>query len=310
LRIGATGILRYNGSMSGHNVICFGEVLWDCLPRGIFPGGAPVNVAYHLHRFGMNAFPVTAVGNDFLGDEFVRRFKYWELPSEFVGRVDKPTGAVVVDLNETGIPSYRFLEDVAWDCIPLPESLKRPCETAEAIVFGTLAQRSASNRESLATLRAWVGSARQVFDVNLRAPYDDHALVWGLTRNCDLIKLNNEELLKLLDLVVTTDALKTGARLLAERTGCPRICVTAGGKGAGLWWADQWLWEPAQSVEIRDTVGAGDSFLAALLNGWLVRGLAPEDNLKRASRVAEFVATCDGAMPVYELNEGGFPLRV
>jgi fructokinase len=257
----------------------------------------------------MNALPVTAVGNDFLGDEFVRRFKYWDLCPDHIGRNDHPTGAVVVDLNESGVPTYRFLEDVAWDHIHLSESLARDCETASAVVFGTLAQRSATNRPQLSKLRGWMGNARQVFDVNLRSPYDDLALVWELSKGCDLIKLNNEELGRLLNLVVTTDSLKTGAMLLAERTGCPRICVTAGGKGAGLWWADQWYWEPGQPVEVKDTVGAGDSFLAALLHGWLVKGLAPDANLKRASRVAEFIATCDGAMPDYELNSAGLPVR-
>ena len=115
--------------MSGRNVICFGEVLWDSLPKGIFPGGAPVNVAFHLNRFGLNAYPVTAVGNDFLGEEFIRRFKYWDMAPDFVGQVDKPTGAVVVDLDDHGVPSYRFLEDVAWDEIPLPYELTKVCST-------------------------------------------------------------------------------------------------------------------------------------------------------------------------------------
>lgn len=296
--------------MPGRSVICFGEVLWDSLPRGIFPGGAPVNVAYHLNQFGLTAYPVTAVGNDFLGDEFIRRFKYWDLSPRFVGRVDKPTGAVVVDLDESGIPSYKFLEDVAWDEIPLPHELTKVCETASAIVFGTLAQRSEFNREQLAKLRDWLPDARHAFDVNLRAPYDSEDVVWELAKNCDLIKLNNEELLRMLDLVVTTDALKTGAKLFAERTGCPRICVTAGSKGAGLWWGDQWFWEPSQKVDVKDTVGAGDSFLASLMDGWMVKGLTPGENLKRASRVAEFIATCDGAMPSYELNADGLPVKV
>lgn len=295
--------------MSGHTIVCFGEILWDSLPRGIFPGGAPINVAYHLRQMGMNALPVSAVGWDFLGEEFLRRFKYWNLPADFVGRIKRPTGAVVVDLNESGVPTYRFLEDVAWDYIPVPDALQAEGQTATALVFGTLAQRSPTNRDQLKKLRSWMGNARQVFDVNLRAPYDDPALVWELARGCDLIKLNNEELLRILDLVITSDALKTGAKLFAERTGCPRICVTAGAKGAGLWWADQWYWEPAQPVDIKDTVGAGDSFLAALLQGWLVGGLTPEENLKRASRIAEFVATCDGAMPAYELNSAGIPVR-
>lgn len=295
--------------MAGRSVICFGEVLWDSLPRGIFPGGAPVNVAYHLNQFGLTAYPVTAVGNDFLGDEFIRRFKYWNMSPKFVGQVDKPTGAVVVDLDENGLPSYKFLENVAWDEIPLPFELTKVCETAAAIVFGTLAQRSEFNREQLVKLRDWLPNARHVFDVNLRAPYDSREVVWDLAKNCDLIKLNHEELLTMLELVVTTDALNIGAKLFAERTGCPRICVTAGSKGAGVWWGDRWFWEPSQKIEVKDTVGAGDSFLGSLMDGWIVKGLTPEENLKRASRVAEFIATCDGAMPSYELSAEGMPVK-
>jgi len=295
--------------MSDQNVICFGEVLWDCLPRGIFPGGAPVNVAYHLNRFGLNALPVTAVGRDFLGDEFLRRFKYWNLNPDFVGRIDKPTGAVVVDLNRDGVPTYRFLEDVAWDEIPLPDELKKICGTVSAIVFGTLAQRSKHNREQLGRLRQWLPDARHVFDVNLRAPYDSPEIVRESARGCDLIKLNDEELFRMLDMEEVDDALETGARRFADETGCDRVCVTAGSRGAGLFWERRWFWEPSEKVEVKDTVGAGDSFLAALLDGWLVRGWAPEANLARASRVAEFIATCDGAMPQYELDESGFPVR-
>src|SRR5262245_58736537 len=54
-------------------IVCFGEALWDILPRGIFLGGAPLNVAYHLSRHGVRALPVSAVGRDFLGDEALRR---------------------------------------------------------------------------------------------------------------------------------------------------------------------------------------------------------------------------------------------
>ena len=106
------------------------------------------------------------------------------------------------------------------------------------------------------------------------------------------------------------DGLKEGATKFAERTGCPHICVTAGSRGAGLWWDDQWFWEPSEKIEVKDTVGAGDSFLASLMNGWIVKGLTPAENLKRASRVAEFIATCDGAMPSYKLNADGVPEKV
>lgn len=290
-------------------ILCFGEVLWDSLPRGIFPGGAPVNVAYHLTQFGHHAVPVTAVGRDFLGDEFLRRFKYWNLNANFVGRVDHPTGAVVVDLDENGVPSYRFLEDVAWDFILLPENLQPVAALADAVVFGTLAQRGEHNRTQLKLLLTQAPHAMKVFDVNLRAPYDSLDLTWELTAGVDLIKLNNEELKRLVGADRSPDELGEGARALSAKSGCPRVCVTAGSDGAGLLWEGRWYWEAGRTVEVRDTVGAGDSFLASLLDGWLERNLAPAENLRRSTRVAEFIATCDGAMPSYQLDASGMPSR-
>lgn len=294
--------------MSDATVICFGEVLWDCLPKGIFAGGAPINVAYHLRRFGLNALPATAVGKDFLGDEMLRRFQYWQLSPQFASRVDQLTGAVVVDLDEAGVASYRFLDDVAWDHIPLPGTLKQMAPTASVLVFGTLAQRAESNRARLAELRGLATAAKQVYDVNLRPPYDSPELVWKLAKGCDLIKLNDDELGTLLGIKTEVANLEAAARQFAERTACSRICVTAGKHGAGLLWEGEWSFDPPQPIQVKDTVGAGDSFLAALLHGWLEGGLSPVANLQRAARVAEFVATCDGATPHYQLDSTGYPI--
>ncbi len=294
--------------MSDTPIICFGEVLWDCLPKGIFAGGAPINVAYHLRRFGLEAIPATAVGRDFLGDEMLRRFSYWKLSPEFASRVDKRTGAVVVDLDDAGVATYEFLDDVAWDHILLPDALKQVAPRAAAIVFGTLAQRSESNRARLTELRGLATRAKQVYDVNLRPPYDSPALVWTLAKGCDLIKLNDDELGTLLGLGVEAAKLEAAARQFAERAACARICVTAGKRGAGLLWEGAWSFVPPEPIQVRDTVGAGDSFLAALLHGWLRGGLAPAENLRRATRVAEFVATCDGATPQYQLDSKGYPI--
>lgn len=293
--------------MSATMVICFGEVLWDCLPRGLFPGGAPINVAYHLRRFGVEALPLTAVGQDFLGRELLRRFEGWDLSPALVSEVEQPTGAVIAELDAAGVAAYTFLEDVAWDHIPLTEATRERASTAAALVFGTLAQRSSENRERLAELRAIAVDAKAVYDVNLRPPYDPPELVWELARGCDLIKLNDDELGRLMGTPFDVGGLEAGARRFAERTGCDRICVTAGKNGAGLLWEGDWYFESPQPITIKDTVGAGDSFLAALLQGWLQVGLPPAKSLERAVRVAEFVAGCDGATPPYQLDEKGYP---
>lgn len=280
-------------------VLCFGEVLWDCLPQGRFPGGAPINVAYHLVRLGLRALPVTALGGDELGDELLGRLRELGLETNFVSQLpDKPTGTVQVRL-EGGIPSYQIAGGVAWDWIEIPPALLKLAPQSSALVFGSLAQRDQHNRLALEVLRDRCEGALQVFDVNLRAPFDSAGLVGTLASGADLIKLNDEELTRLMGLSSDSEPIETSARRFAEKTGCARICVTAGARGAGLLIDGAWFWAEALPIKVRDTVGAGDAFLAALLYGLLASELEPPSILQRACRLAEFVAASDGATPSY-----------
>jgi fructokinase len=276
--------------MSSEPVLCVGEVLWDCLPRGLFLGGAPLNVAYHLHNLGRPSAPVSAVGGDFLGAEILRRLASWDLPCDFVPQVDKPTGVVQVELID-GQPSYQIVDDVAWDAIPSSPALLEAAEQAPALVFGSLASRHAANRQVIGELIERCPGIT-VLDVNLRSPHDDLDLVRDFGAHSRLIKLNHEELGRL----ASGDDNESRARALREEFGCERICVTAGASGAGLLDGTQWHWEPGRSVQVKDTVGAGDSFMAALLDGLLAGAPIPVV-LRRAARLAEFVASSDGATP-------------
>ena len=286
-------------------ILCFGEILWDSLPRGLFPGGAPVNVAYHLKQLGTHPIPITAVGHDQLGQELLRRLKTWEVDiSGVLIRPTKPTGLARVTLVD-GSPRFEIVEDAAWDWIePQPAAMARAPESA-AVVFGSLAQRSEYNRQSLTDLLAHCPSALKVFDVNLRAPYDSVERVWSLARNADLIKLNDHELSLLLNKTFPATELADAARQFAKRLGATRVCITAGANGAGLLLDGDWLWESARPVPVCDTVGAGDAFLAALLFGLLQQSNPPAEILRRACRLAEFVTTQDGATPAYELDGDG-----
>ena len=128
-------------------------MLWDSLPQGLFPGGAPMNVAYHLRQLGLRAAPVSAVGHDTLGSELMRRVGSWGLETDLIRvREDKPTGLVRVTIKE-GSPSYEIVEDVAWDWIEIPTEHRERLRDVSALVFGSLAQRSEHNREQLQSLR-------------------------------------------------------------------------------------------------------------------------------------------------------------
>lgn len=289
-------------------MICFGEALWDVLPRGIFLGGAPLNVAYHLSRHGIQVWPVSAVGRDFLGDEILRRTAGWGLARRFIARVaGRPTGTVQALLDARGAASYRIERDVAWDRIRVPRMCPRGVAPA-AIIYGSLALRERPNRVALERLFALWPEAQRVLDINLRAPFDRGEALACALRRAQFIKLNDEELGRLTGARVgTVRGLERAARAFARRQGVAHLCVTAGARGAGLWWEGRWQWEPGRRVTVRDTVGSGDAFLAALLAAlWLRRELPPVA-LAKACRLGEFVAMNDGATPPYRCDAQGRP---
>lgn len=291
-------------------VVCHGEILWDFLPRGAFPGGAPFNVCYHLSRLGLRAHLASAVGQDLLGDDLLRRLKGWGLETDGITRhLGLPTGHVRAVLDAAGNASYEIATGVAWDQILPGEDTLRAAFGARALVFGSLAQRSPVNRAALERLLAVLpADALRVFDVNLRAPHDDLALVRDLARKATLLKLNAAEAARLAGGEPGSGREEAHARALAEQAGCPLVCLTAGGDGGGILADGAWHWVKARPVTVRDTVGAGDAFMAGLLAGLLLHRESPAAALERACRMGEFVAAQDGATPAYETDGQGLPV--
>ncbi len=280
------------------HVIAWGEVLWDCLPRGLFLGGAPFNVAHHLQQQGVNASIASAVGDDVLGDEIKTRAARSKVDIRFLDTVpDLPTGYVSVDINEKGNATYTIAEPVAWDRIPATNGLLDAAKNADAILFGSLAQRGAFNRKELQKLFA-VGNARRVMDVNLRPPFDSSEFVLELAQGVDLLKLNDDELAALSG--VDGD-LADQCGTLAGLTGAPEICVTLGSEGAFYWTHQFQVSAQSPQVEVKDTVGAGDAFMSAVLKAWLQGGFeevsCAKEALTGACALGGYVASKEGATP-------------
>lgn len=289
-------------------VLCFGEALWDSLPAGLFPGGAPLNVAYHLARCGANALPVTAVGDDVLGGELLGRIERWGCDLRCIAVVPgRATGLARAHLARNGAAAYSFNDAAAWDFIPVPPAAL--AAAAPAVIHGTLALRGEHNRGTLAALLAAAPDACRVCDVNLRPPHDKPGVVRRIARGAGLLKVNADELRLLTDgdapVPPAQADLERRARALAVSLDCVRVCVTAGAAGAGLLWDGAWYWERAAGVQVRDTVGAGDAFLARLVQRLLIDGASPERGLADACRLGEFVAGRDGATPAYSLLTDG-----
>jgi fructokinase len=281
-------------------VICFGEILWDCLPRGMFLGGAPLNVACHLRMLGTPALPVSCVGRDMLGDEARQRVRDLGLEDRYIGTSRKlATGTVRVWLDEGGNARYTIAESVAWDRIRVSSALLDEASNCAAVVFGSLAQRSRYNRGQLKKLLSRQPLLK-VFDVNLRPPFDDVPSILRLAETADLVKLNAEELHRLAGDNGRNLPLERAARTLHKMIPQACLCVTLGPAGAALLWKDSWIRVRGRKVLVRDTVGAGDAFLASLLHHLLAEPDHPETALRQACRLGEFVATQDGAIPSYD----------
>ncbi len=279
-----------------HRIVCFGEILWDSLPAGLFPGGAPLNVAFHLRQLGLRPLMLSTVGADFLGDELLRRMKSWGLDCDGVTRSMNEASCVVqAVLDHSGAASYRIPDKTAWDEIALTQSVTDALRDAFGLVFGSLALRSPTNRKTLkAILKQLPNGVLRIFDVNLRAPYDDLDLVAEMAAQTSLLKVNDEEARRLTD--PRTD-LETAARELAQRWSIPSVCITCGPRGAGFLHENTWHFEPNQPIEVVDTVGAGDAFLAALTAA-LAEGKSAPEALRLATRRGEAVAASHGPTPL------------
>jgi fructokinase len=286
-------------------ILCVGEILWDCLPHGLFLGGAPFNVAYHLKQLGHTPLMLSALGNDWLGAQTLNRIRARGLSDQLIHIDDElPTGTVDAELDASGNATYTFADPAAWDRLPDTAAVHQSAAQSEALVFGSLALRHEANRVVLHKLLAqkhWL----RVFDVNLRPPYDDVPLILELAKQTDVLKLNANELLRLTDYAAVEDAdanealIRTKIIALGHLTGCPHICVTRGAHGA-LWLREGHIFAATTPpITIRDTIGSGDAFTAALVSGLLSKSPTIE-TLNRACTLGAYVATQDGAQPAYD----------
>ena len=286
----------------------FGEILWDCLPSGRHVGGAPFNVTAHLAQFDVSVSLISAVGRDSLGDEILQVAREKNVNVDFVGRVrvGLPTGTVIATLDEKGNATYELVQPAAWDEIKVPAKALTAIAKARALTFGSLAGRSPYNLEQLDRLLA-VNGPLKFFDVNLRPPFIDPPLVIDLAKRADILKLNDGELGKLAswirtgELVANTpsnpDQIAQACATIADATDTARICVTLAEEGAALWDQGNLVTAPAPKVAVKDTVGAGDAFMAGLMVG-LTRAFETSKVLENACRLGAFVASHYGATPL------------
>ena len=283
-------------------VICFGEVLWDKFLTGSKPGGAPMNVAIHLTKQGVDSLLISSVGHDEDGEKLKAFINAKNVSSNYIQlHKSLPTGAVEVALDNEKQATYTIVNPVAWDEIQYNQNLNHIVEAADALVFGSLACRREISRKTLFQLFEFTKLA--VFDMNVRLPHLDFMILGELLHRCDILKINEHELEILIDhFHIEANGLENQLKKLSHAINTRIICITLGDKGAAVLDGDSFYNHPGFSVIVADTVGAGDAFLATFLAGYL-RKRPMETVLEESCAIGAFVATKEGANPDYQKDD-------
>lgn len=280
-------------------IVGIGELLWDMLPEGKKLGGAPANFAYHAGQSGLNGCVVSAIGNDSAGEEILEHLRIKKLNYN-IGQTDYPTGSVSIHLDEKGVPCYNILRQVAWDNIVYTPELEDIAAHTNAVCFGTLAQREEISRTTINRFLDQMPDGNKqykIFDMNLRQDFYTREILTQSLRKCNILKLNDEEL-AIIRQMFGYPSLDTQSvcNTLRSDYDLEILILTCGVNGSYVFTSEGNSFYETPRIQVRDTVGAGDSFTATFC-----AALLKNRNLREAHRLAvevsAYVCTQDGAMP-------------
>jgi fructokinase len=277
-------------------ILGIGELLWDIFGAEKFLGGAPTNFIFHCRQMGWEAWPVSRIGKDELGEEILGNLRHKNIPADLI-QIDyqKPTGTVRVEMEGTG-HRFTITDDVAWDYILADEKSLSAARGASAVCFGSLCQRNEISRSSIIKLiRECPGLV--VFDINLRQNFYTRDIIEDSLEFSNVLKLNNEEILVLQEMLgIPGQTMEEICRGILKEFDLDLVSVTRGAGGAMLVSQTEVADQPGRPVTVVDTVGCGDAFCAVLVNG-LLKKKTLSVIAKEACRVGEFVAGKAGGTP-------------
>ncbi len=276
-------------------ILSFGEIIWDVYENEKFIGGAPLNLAAHCSKQGADSFMLSSVGNDDLGKNALEIVKSFNVKTDFVSiNKEKETGKCIVTLNENGVPSYNVLTDVAYDYIKEPDNIK--IFEFDVFCFGTLALRSKKNLETVKSIIK-NGNIKKIYcDINIRPPFfSDNVILFAL-ENSNILKISDEEM----HFVTEACALKELEDIAEKYKNLEFILLTQGEKGATVYDCKnkKAYTENAPNVEVKSTVGAGDSFGATFICEYFKTNDIKK-SLKKATEISAFVVSKKEAIPEY-----------
>ncbi|WP_027722988.1 PfkB family carbohydrate kinase [Maridesulfovibrio zosterae] len=275
-----------------------GEILWDVLADSEEIGGAPVNFAYHAGALGAEAFAISTIGDDERGRRAIAELLTRGLNLESVS-VDKDhaTGFVEAKVDSQGVAHYIFPDDIAWDHLTLNERALELAPKVDAVCFGTLAQRSEKSRAAISIFLDNAPQAMKIYDMNLRQNFYNEEIINRSLQKADVLKLNDDEISVVASMFGLNGDEKSILKVLHEKFTLKCSVLTRGGSGSLMLGQNKEIENSGIYVDkITDTIGAGDSFTAAVAIG-LLQGCTLESISKHANELAAYVCSCKGAMP-------------
>lgn len=281
-------------------VLSFGEIIWDVYPDEKHLGGAPLNFAAHFAKQGGEAYVLSALGDDELGNEALNKLSLWKVNAEYVSVLSgKDTGKCLVTLDKQGVPTYNIVRDSAYDyinCSSVPDEF-------DALYFGTLALRNEYNRREISELIK-SHSFKEIFvDVNLRKPFIGRESLMLCMENATVLKISDEELSAVSKILYNTeyDYKNIATEISKTFQNIKFIIITLGEKGSYAYDVHNKTSFScaAERVTVASTVGAGDSFSAVFLYKYMC-GFDIDSCLKSASRISAYVVSKTEAVPEYD----------
>ena len=278
-------------------VIAVGEIVWDMLPAGKQLGGAPLNFAFFSKELGAEAYAVSAIGNDVLGDETLAVASATGVNLDYLQRNNLPTSRVLISLDDEGVPQYEIVENVAWDALECPQMILDLVKDASVMCWGSLAQRSVTSRQSvLAMLSAAPKECVKVFDINIRQHYYSREVIETSLGYADILKLNEDELPLVASILGLSGPEHDIVSQLIEKYALKYLVYTHGADFSEVFSATgEYSHVPTPKVRVVDTVGAGDSFTAVFVTS-ILQGLSMAESHARAVEVSAYVCTQNGAI--------------
>ena len=277
-------------------IVCFGEVLWDVFPTHKTIGGAPLNVALRLKSFQNDISLISCLGDDTSGKELKLELEKFSISYYLQTDKEYKTSTVAISLDKNGSASYLIHKPCAWDNIQVNNELKSLVKNSDAFIFGSLVARSNTSRNTLITLLDI--SKFSVFDVNLRSPHYQISSIQILMNAANFIKFNDDELKEISSsLGCLSASIEQTILFIANKTNTTSIAVTLGSKGAILFLEERFFYCKGYQVEVVDTVGSGDSFLATLIDA-LLKDEDPQLAIDKSCAVGALVAKNKGANPM------------